>query len=165
MNYALLSYNNATYSTLGYTPFQVIKSKLDYKNPLELSEEDKLTHFIQEHSEGIKMKKEQLHQQLSQQKGILNKRNENRTEKINIDISKPIFEKTFSIKSKKKETNKYKELKPPAQAFPTKVITQKRMIYVQNLEPQRIVSDNHDPSTFPANTLTHRMVLRRKSTS
>lgn len=165
MNYALLSYNNSTHNALKYTPFQVIKGKLDYKNPLELNEEEKLTHFIQEHSERIKTMKNLLYEQLIEnQKLTLDKRNKNRDDEIKIDTSKPIFEKKFPIKSKKKQSNRYKKLEVPIKALPTKIIAKKRMIHLHNLKPQRIVSDRNDSTSPPAGTAKYSMVLRSKGT-
>lgn len=161
MNYAILSYNNSTHSASKYTPFQVIKGKLDYKNPLELSEEEKLTQFIQEHSERIKAINAQLLNTLqTNQNKIVEKRNKNRQPEIKLDPSKPLFEKRFPIKSKVKQTNKYSKLSVPVKAYPTKLIAQKRAIHLNNLKPQRSVSDDETPNV--ATGPSHSMVLRRK---
>lgn len=161
MNYAILSYNNSTHNALKYTPFQIIKGKLDYKNPLELSEEDKLTYFIQEHSENIKTIYSQLYDtQITKQNKNLEKLNKNRQPEIEINPSKPLYEKNFPIKSKTKQSNKYKKLKTPIKTFPTKIIAQKRTIHMNRLKPQRFVSD--DKTTKVASSHPHNMELRRK---
>lgn len=149
MNYAILSYNNSTHSALRYTPFQIIKGKLDYKNPLELSEDQKLTQYIQEHSENLKIINEEIHEKLtSKQKSNLDKLNKNRQENIEIDPDKPLYTKTFPKRSKMKETNKYKEIPKPVNIKENAVSVQNKNIHKNILKPQRIlVSDGTLPST------------------
>lgn len=147
MNYAILSYNNSTHSALKYTPFQIIKGKLDFRNPIELSEEQIITNYMQEHSENIRTINKQIYDSLTlQQKNILDKRNETRQENIQIDPEKPLYEKRFSQDIKTK--NKYEQVKKPL-IIHENVVTQKnRKIHKRNLKPQRFfVSDGEAPSS------------------
>lgn len=161
MNYAVLSYNNSTHSASKYTPFQIVRGKLDYKNPLELSNDQTLSQYMQEHAENIKLISQELHQKLtSQQQSSLDKMNKNRNV-VNIDPNKPLYAKTFPQKSKVKELDKYKKIDKPIVEKSNVIITQKRQLHKKELKPQRkIVSDEADhPLPAPS---THRYELRSK---
>lgn len=150
MSYAILSYNNSTHSALKYTPFQIMKGKLDYKNPLELTEEEKLSQYIQDHSENIKIINQEIYNHLtSQQNSNLDKVNTDRQREIHIDPTKPVFTKTFAQKSKVKETNKYKKVHTPVTDNKNVISSENKVIHKNVLKPQRhlIVSDNVLPST------------------
>lgn len=161
MNYAVLSYNNSTHSASKYTPFQIVRGKLDYKNPLELSNDQTLSQYMQEHAENIKLISQELHQKLtSQQQSSLDKMNKNRNV-VNIDPNKPLYAKTFPQKSKVKELDKYKKIDKPIVEKSNVITTQKRQLHKKELKPQRkIVSDEADhPLPAPS---THRYELRSK---
>lgn len=149
MAYAILSYNNSTHSALKYTPFQIVRGKLDYKNPLELSEEERLSQYIQDHSENIKIINKEIYNKLTfQQKSNLEKANVNRQSEIQIDPTKPVFTKTFAQKSKAKEANKYKKVHSPIIDHENVIVSQNKQFHKNVLKPQRhlIVSDDAIPS-------------------
>ncbi|KAL3279421.1 hypothetical protein HHI36_016932 [Cryptolaemus montrouzieri] len=92
MNYALLSYNNSVHSALEYTPFQITRGKLDYRNPFELDDNHKISQYIQDHSENLKTISTLIREKLiSKQEKNLEYANENRQDNIEIDTSKNLY--------------------------------------------------------------------------
>lgn len=162
MNYAILAYNNSTHNSLKFTPFQVVKGRLDYKNPLEITEEEKLSQYILDHSEKIKNLNSQIHKKLiSKQNQNLGKLNENRQPDVTISDNTPLYEKQFGEKSKVKRTNKYKEVTNLTQQQDNKIIVDnKRQVHKNTLKPQRFVP-GHEPSTS-THVPTQGMELRKK---
>ena len=162
MNYAILSYNNSTHSASKYTPFQIVRGKLNYKNPLELSEDQTLSQYMQEHAENIKIISQEIHEKLtSKQQSSLEKINKNRNV-VNIDPKKPLFTKTFPQKSKVKESDKYKKVNKPIVEKSNVIHSQNKQIHKNLLKPQRTIivpDETNHPIPAPS---THRYELRSK---
>jgi len=144
-----------------YRPFQIIKGKLNHKNPLELSENQKLCQYMLDHSENIKQINENIYEKLtSQRKKKLGKTNLSRETEIPIDVNKPLFAKSFVQKSKVKEQNKYKKVLNPVIDQENVIIAKNKKIYKNLLKPQRnVVSDATIPSTSIPGTNGYNPVL------
>lgn len=140
MNYAILSYNNSIHTATNYTPFQIIKGKLNYKNPFEISEQTRVAQYVRDHCENINIIKDLIYNRL------IDKQNDN-LQKLNvtrqnpqIDVDKPLYIKeTRPIKSKK-ATHQYIKSTNPELVDDNKIKIQNKVYHRNLLKPQRMIT-------------------------
>lgn len=140
MNYALLSYNNSIHSATNYTPFQIVRGKLDYKNPFELNDSDKVNQYIQDHSENIQILNALIHSKLlKKQQTNLEKVNQKRSNP-ELKIDEPLYRKETRFVKHKKCTQPYVRLNDPTIVNDNKIKSNSKIYHTSLLKPQRIIS-------------------------
>lgn len=138
MNYALLSYNNSVHSTTNYTPFQIVKGQLDFKNPFEITKEEQISDYINEHTQILESISNQLYSKLDKkQRQNLERENRLRTRTLKLDTKQPIYTKNIPS-DHKKESNPFVKLADPVIINDNKITSKnKKVIHQRQLKPQR----------------------------
>lgn len=132
MNYAILGYNNTIHSTTGFTPFQIIKSNLDTRTPLELTDRLIVNQYLQKHKENAHVINELVKTKNEQAKD-LTKTNETRTEPTPIPPEEKVYIKLIP---RKKLDPRYKQL-TVEHDISEKIETNKGTYHKHRLKPQR----------------------------
>lgn len=90
-----LSYNNSVHSVTKFTPFEIIKGRIDNPDPFDLKDSLVVSHYVQEHKEINKKLYKQIQDRNEVVKRAIIERNQNREEQ-------PIYseQKTAYVKTK-----------------------------------------------------------------
>lgn len=162
MTYAILSYNNSTHSSTGFTPFQIIKGKLNYKNPFEIDEITKVTQYVQEHSENLEILNSLIRNKLEiKQQTTLDKLNKNR-HKQEINVNEPVYRKVTRFTNSKKATQPYVLANNPEIIQDNKIKTNEKIYHLNLIKPQRLVSE-HGTRQKPDSIHTSRPITRSQT--
>lgn len=145
MNYAILSYNNSIHTATNYTPFQILRGKLDYKNPFERSENERISDYINEHSQNLNILADFINNKLTKkQKDDLERANRHRKREIKLDLNKPLYKQNLPNSREDKSSQPYEKITDPKLIGDNKILSNDRILHLRNLKPQRFVPDRKD---------------------
>ncbi|CAH1995213.1 unnamed protein product [Acanthoscelides obtectus] len=145
MHYAILSYNNSIQSSTDFTPFQIAKGQLDFRNPFETTPNEQISSYMIEHSQILKLLSQQLTEKLERkQRQNLERENRLRNRSLSLDVKQPLF--SLNNSKTKKDQPLYKKLTDPTVTGDNKVISKNKVTHQRQLKPQRkiIVTGRHD---------------------
>lgn len=158
MSYAIIGYNNSYHTSTKYTPFQIIRGDDDRQTPFDLSDDQIVTQYVQNHQNLISTLFERV--KINNDKArLIDKTNDMRIHPPRLEKNERVYLKRNLRESKITPKYKTAEVK---QDLDNKFISSDNIVYHKaKLKPTRklnppIVSENavhndHDYATIPDN--------------
>ncbi|GJQ71451.1 hypothetical protein Trydic_g11176 [Trypoxylus dichotomus] len=152
------------HSATEYTPFQIGKGQLDFKNPFETTKNEQISNYIAEHTQTLELLSGHLSEKLrNKERQSLERENRHRKRSIALNPDQPAFAKNNS--KTQIDQLPFAKLNDPKVIEGVKILANDKVIHQRQLKPQRILTvtghqqgdeDHSDSDDIPLSRLRNK---------